>query len=159
MTGLECLKEELIKRGYTKQQVSGKVVAGVLDILSKSNGEYTNLHEVSAEINEAEAKLKWFEMRRASIEREIEEERKDVKKLQDKTQEYIDKFYEAINKCETEEGRDALRIAQMFVNSINIDTCYDNTAYIKGLALILSRGNIAAMDMLERVEKNVREQR
>ena len=56
---------------------------------------------------------------------------------------------------DNEEGRDTMRIAQMFVNMVDVDTKYDNTAYIIGLAAILSRGGISAIDELKKINKKL----
>ena len=70
---------------------------------------------------------------------------------------YIDKFFAALNECETPEGRDALKKAQMFVNSVNIKTVYDNTAYINGLAAILTKGESATVaDGLEKIDEEAK---
>ena len=42
----------------------------------------------------------------------------------------------------------------MFVNSANIKTVYDNTAYINGLAAILTKGESAIVaDGLEKIDE------
>jgi hypothetical protein len=39
----------------------------------------------------------------------------------------------------------------MFVNSVNIDSKYDNTAFIVGLAAILSNGECGAISELKKI--------
>ena len=70
-------------------------------------------------------------------------------------EEYVDKFNKSLEECETAEGRDTLRTAQMFVNTVDIETCYDRTAYIIGLASILSNGRMSAIDELKKINKNL----
>lgn len=41
---------------------------------------------------------------------------------------------------ETTEAKDRLRLAKFFMESVNVDTKYDNTAFIKSLASILGTG-------------------
>ena len=48
-----------------------------------------------------------------------------------------------------------MRIARMFVNMVDVDTKYDNTAYIIGLAAILSRGGINAIGELKKINKKL----
>ena len=71
------------------------------------------------------------------------------------TEEYIKKFLDSIEKCETAEARDTMKTAQMFVNSVDVDTKYDNTAFIIGLASILSNGQINGIDELKKINKNM----
>ena len=71
------------------------------------------------------------------------------------TRNYIDVFLKAISDCETQEARDALRTAQMFINSVSVDTKYDNTAFIIGLASILSQGKTGAIDELRKINPKI----
>lgn len=45
MTGLECLRAEMEKRGMNKQQQTSKVAAVVLDILSETGTAYTSVYD------------------------------------------------------------------------------------------------------------------
>ena len=51
MTGLDCLKEELLKRGCTKQQADSKVVPVVLEILANNGTPYTEMEEAKNELS------------------------------------------------------------------------------------------------------------
>jgi hypothetical protein len=53
--------------------------------------------------------------------------------------------------CETPQGRDAMRAAQVFANSVNIQTCYDNNAFIIGLASILAGKEMAPIDVVKKI--------
>ena len=46
MTGIECLKAELLKRGFNKAQADSKVTIGVLEILTESNGKYSDMEKI-----------------------------------------------------------------------------------------------------------------
>ena len=48
-----------------------------------------------------------------------------------------------------------MRAAQVFVNAVSVDTKYDNTAFIIGLAAILSKNGIGAMDELKKINSKV----
>ena len=50
---------------------------------------------------------------------------------------YIKNFNESLEKMETPEARDALKTAQLFINTIDVQTNQNNTAFISGLAMIL----------------------
>ena len=166
MTGLECLKEELIQRGYTKQQADSKVVIGVLEIFSNSDGKYSDMDKILKEIEDLkDRKTKMEQMyieysgKAAAYKAEMNEILETVNKKADQyysdTIQYIQSFYKAINDCETPEARDALRTAQMYVNSVEVDTKYDNTAFIIGLASILSQGNVAPIDQLSKINNKI----
>ena len=68
---------------------------------------------------------------------------------------YVENFFTALETCETDKGRDALRAAQMFVNSVTIDSKYDNTAFIIGLASILSQGNVGPIEELKKINNKI----
>lgn len=146
MTGLEMLKQEMLKRGCTKAQTESKLVAIVLDIVSEAGTAYTDLREAEErmkEINNAEAALR----KREKALGEAKE------KFRDETEDYVEDFRTILRNCETAKTRDALKVAQMFTDSINIKCAYDNTAYINGLAMILCGQEIPAPIALRRVEE------
>ena len=155
MTGLECLREEMEKRGCTKSQIESKTAAVVLDILA--NMGHINTDIVEAEMQLAETKRKCEQSIRLL---EINEQRllqmdKAISDSFKAAQKYIDEFYRVLSDCETPEGKDAMKRAQMFVNSVSINTKYDNTAFIAGLAAILSDGQIGALDELQKINPKV----
>ena len=146
MTGLEMLKQEMLKRGCTKAQTESKLVAIVLDIVSEAGTAYTDLREAEErmkEINNAEAALR----KREKALGEAKE------KFRDETEDYVEDFRTILRNCETAKTRDALKVAQMFTDSVEIKTAYDNTAYINGLAMILCGQEIPAPIALRRVEE------
>lgn len=149
MNGLECLKAELLNRGYTKQQCESKVVLGVLEIVSGSQGRYGDLAELDKEIQDSRrenARLMRAIHTQAETLSELRAEKsailKELNDAADKryndTMDYIEQFNTALLQCETPEARDQMKKAQMFVQSTSVDTKYDNTAFIIGLAAILS---------------------
>ena len=166
MTGLDCLKAEMLKRGFTKQQTESKTVVGVLEILTEANGRYSDMSRLEEEIKQLEYKKYNLEETSARYEREvliyqnnlnsyiqtIKDEADNAYKAQ---KDYIDLFFKALDGCETPEARDTLKIAQMFVNTVDVDTKYDNTAYIIGLASILSQGKTAPIDELRKINRKI----
>jgi chromosome segregation ATPase len=162
MTGLDCLREEMEKRGLNKSQIESKVAAVVLDIVANAGNKYTEmqeqeqkatkrLKEIETQLENTKMYIEHYKRLLSKWDSEIENAREHRKHCEY----YIDEFNKSISECETPEGRDAMRIAQMFVNSVNVDTKYDNTAYIIGLASILSKGNINAIGELQKINKKL----
>ena len=151
MSGLDCLREEMARRGCTKAQIESKTAAVVLDILANSGDKYTKLAETEGELDR---KIRGLELMKSRLEREIQRKRWDLERIQEGVQsdkEYIEAFNRSLTMCETEEGRDAMRRAQMFVNSVDVETKYDNTAFIVALGAILSDGKIGAIEELRKI--------
>lgn len=153
MTGLDCLRNELRKRGFAKSQLDSKILPAVLDILAGSGTKYedmwkdesdasTRLTDLKSEICDKECRLAGLELRADTAKQYL----KDYER-------YIDEFNRGLTECETSEGRDAMRAAQIYINSVDVNTAYDNTAYIIGLASILSRGEIGAISELRKINK------
>ena len=149
MNGLECLKAELLKRGYTKQQCDSKVVLGVLEIVSGSSGKYVDLAELDKDIQACRGEqtrlMRAIATENATLSQIRAEKNAILKELNDVADfryndalSYIGQFNTALLQCETPEARDQMKKAQMFVQSTSVDTKYDNTAFIIGLAAILS---------------------
>ena len=162
MTGLDCLREELLSRGYSKQQTESKVVAGVLDILTNAGGSYENMDHCERDLDNLRLNialergvLNDLKNQSSDLRKEVNELIAQKHKLIDakieSVRNYISEFEKAISECETQEGRDRLKAAQMFINSIEVETSYDNTAYINGLASILSGGS-ASVEKLQRLK-------
>lgn len=176
MTGFEILKDELIKRGFTKQQVEkSKMLPAVLDILSGGGGQYLEIAKLSDDINELKRLKLELEQQKLDLEQQKQhiywesaslrtsKERLEFEiqnaadRIYKQTEEYIEKFFNALETCETPEARDSLKIAQMFINTVDVDTKYDNTAFIVGLSAILSKGEIAPVDSLTKINKKIPE--
>lgn len=162
MTGLECLREELKRRGATKSQINSNVVGMVLDIVSESGNVYQRTAEAENKLRfvedqywrmkqEMDLDKKRLEERNEKIVEQIRRAQSTLDEKNDEYLEYIEAFENALKECETAEGRDAMRIAQVFVNSVDVDTKYDNTAFIIGLSAILTSGRIGAIDELKKV--------
>lgn len=152
MTGHELLREELKKRGFTANQIDSKVVGGVLDVVAQNpNTTFADIQEAEQELVKLRSE---FERKKGIYERELEririEKQSIIKSVMEKEQ-YINDWLEKLSECETAEGRDRMRIAQMFVNSVNVDSKYDNTAFITGLAAILTGGKIGALEEMKKI--------
>ena len=162
MTGLDCLRDELKRRGLMDSQINSKVAAVVLDVVAQSGDKYTKMWKSETDTSKRERDLlntiAWAEKRKSDLEIDIEIANRRLEECEEKKREietYINTLCEALDKCETAEGRDTMRIAQMFVNMVDVDTKYDNTAYIIGLAAILSRGGINAIGELKKINKKL----
>lgn len=162
MTGLECLRAEMRRRGATPNQITSKAVGMVLDIISESKDTYINIAEAEQYRtnirNQIDGSVLELRSMRRSIEREKREwesERdrieKEIKAIKEESVEYIENFQKSLMETETPEGRDAMRIAQLFINSVDVDTKYDNTAFIIGLSAILSGSGINSMQELKKI--------
>lgn len=162
MTGLDCLREELEKRGLNKAQINSKVAAVVLDVVAQSGDKYTQMwkseEETSKRERDALNAIMLAEHKEIDLKARIERAERALELCEEKKRQiesYVSKMCKALENCETPEGRDTMRIAQMFVNTVNVDTKYDNTAYIIGLAAILSRGGISPIDELKKINKKL----
>lgn len=162
MTGLDFLREELKKRGFNDSQIRSKILPAVLDIVTNSGDKYTKMRKSEDEATEQVLSMRrkmsdyQAEIYKAKLKLDrIRAELAVAEKHREHCEDYIDKFNKSLQECETEEGRDIMRSAQMYVNSVNIDTKYDNTAYIIGLASILSHGGINAIDELCKINKKI----
>lgn len=173
MNGLECLKEELIKRGCNKQQAESKVVPIVLEILANNGTPYTDMEEAKKELarvkdsipvalqaryREVKAETEMLQHKAMDLQLQIVNSKnayENIKTVWDEEQEYINAFLNEMQNCETPEGRDAMRRAQVFKNSITIETKYDNTAYIVALGAILSNGEIGSIETLKKINPDL----
>lgn len=159
MTGFDALREELKNRGCSSAQCESKVVAVVVDVLSNNKDLYTkiqeeeitetkHLRELASDVRRIEKDLNALQWRRIKI----------ISEMQD-AKDYIQKWNESLAECETPEGRDAMKRAQVFVNSVSVDTKYDNTAFIIGLSAILSEGKIGSIQELKKINPKIPEVR
>ena len=146
MTGLDMLKQEMLKRGCTKAQTESKLVAIVLDIVAETGTAYTDLRE-------AEERMKDIALAAAALQTQRKEVKTAEETFRAETGKYIEDFKNLLLDCETAKASDALKVAQIFTDSIQINTAYDNTAYINGLAMILCGQEIPAPIALRRVEE------
>lgn len=151
MTALDCLRDEMIKRGCSVAQTRSKTVAVVLDIVANSGNKYTRAWN---DIGDLEQQIKNRLREIDTLDVKIRQMRNQLERMHEEfcgIQSYIESFCEALNECETPTGRDAMKRAQMFVNSVGINSKYDNTAFIIGLAAILSKGECGSLETLKKI--------
>lgn len=154
MTILEEIRAEMRKRGATKQQAEAQWIPMVLEILTE-NTRYKDAEQLEEDIKWLETNKRQMESMKRHNEERWAEEKNELMRIKEETEHYIQMFLDGLSDCETEEGADRLRAAQIFVNSVNIDTKYDNTAYIIGLSAILSGGAIAPVEELRKINPKI----
>lgn len=150
MTGMECFWEEMLKRGCTKAQIGSKAVAIALDIISqKPQMIFSMFQDAEERVNTLESmeqnlkirikRLQLEESKQQGIIRRCQEDAAEyVNKEWKREQEYIDSFYAALKSCETPEGRDRLRAAQIYANSVKKETPGERQAYAYMLGALLA---------------------
>lgn len=160
MTGLDLLEEEMKKRGCTSTQISSKAVAVVLDILANSENDYLKLQEVKSEtatlltrLRDLRLTVDLWQNREKREQRRFDEEKEEFYREKHSMDEYIAAFNSSLTEVETPDARDAIKAAQLFVNTVNVKTAYDNTAFIIGLSSILTRGGIDGVKELKKINK------
>lgn len=152
MIDIESVKTEMYRRGYNKAQVESKVMLGVYEILSGSEfGSAEEMYKLETAIKVRQVDQINLERRCNELRREMQALKESINQQQSETQKYLESMMRSLEECETKEGRDALKAAQMFVNSVNVDTKYDNTAFIIGLSAILSKGDVAPIESLRKI--------
>jgi chromosome segregation ATPase len=156
MTGFDCLKEELRSKGFTKQQLeNSKLLPAVLDIIAQSGDKYTSMANLEKDIKEINDRISSMKLTIRCLETEENVVQKRISEARNEYEKYIDEFYKTIWNCETPEGRDRLKAAQMYVNTAKVNTAYDQTAFNIALGAILSGGRIAPMQELKKINKGL----
>lgn len=164
MTGIEVLKEKMLQCGATKQQTESKTVYMVLEALT--DFDFATLYDDRREAetirnNIKELSAKYEDCRKAYAElcSSIHEKKAEVQEAADKAyaehHKYIDDFNESLQNTETAEARDKLRLAQIFINTVDINSKYDNTAFIVGLAALLSGSGVNVVGEMKKINKDV----
>lgn len=150
----EEVKTELMKRGLPKGSVESKYVPQVMDIVLGTD-YFVKISEDEEEIKRQERRVIDAKNRaNAEVWKAMDKANLDAANVQ-ADKEYIANFYKALFDCDTEEGKDVMRTAQVFINSVNVKTVYDNTAFIIGLAAILSGGKVGAIEELHKLNTKI----
>lgn len=152
MTGQALLNQKLKEQGFTQKQIDSKVVGAVLDIIANDN--------IFLDVNSARQELEilrgYAEKQKNRINREEKEflhRRQKYMEEYCEKEKYITNFLQKLSECETPEGRDRMRMLQMYINSIDdISSASANAAYIAGLASIIAGSDIKGLEKLEKIE-------
>lgn len=149
MTGIELLKNELKAKGFSdsKIRMNIELITAVVSIVSENKKEVNaarflyegakemiekaKQHEAAAKRHEAiatraEYNAKNHDVNAQASEREAIAAESRMREIESR-----------IGDMETPEARDRIRLADIYEKMTDRKTCYDNTAYIKGLAAIL----------------------
>ncbi len=149
-------KDALIKAGATAQMANSKTaelcfavcsnnpkLLELIDLHKEDEEARVKLEAIKSQINYAKTLKPKYDRIKEFI--SSHEGMEKAAHIYQANAEYIKKFNKSLNECETKEGRDTLRLAQVFVNSVNAKTSQNNTAFINGLACILSRGECGSL--------------
>lgn len=160
MTGLEALREEMLKAGATRQQVESKTVVLVVSCLTHM--DYQVIFDLEKDVKVMERKIKNLSYQIGLREAELrnltnrcQREEEHIKNNKASLNEYIANFNKSLESMETPEARDRLRTAQLFMNTVNIDTKYDNTAFIVGLGALLNGISYNPLEELKKINPKV----
>lgn len=177
MTGIELMRKKMLEKGMNKAQTTAKAVTVILEILAESQGqEFFEVWSKEKEVNDLECKIadlqkqienikdatafyqRGYEAAKAHCKSQREYNDSQIIEFETQknriiaeTEDYLQQFNKKLLECETVQGRDTLKTAQFFINNINVETKYDNTAYIAGLAAILSHGGINSLEELTKI--------
>lgn len=163
MTGREILNQKLKAKGLTDAQINSKAVEVTIAVLAEET-DGTNysaliqdaIQEYRVAKNNADAEARHYVAKEESLSNERRansaKERDLIKSANGIKNLLIDleKVYDEILELETAEQRDRTRTARFFMDSVNVNTVYDNTAYIKGLSAILSGKEITPDEQSEK---------
>ena len=159
---LQELRGKMYEKGLMKQSVESKAVTIAYGIMSECETTAADIAENEAQLRRTKTDIsdceRQLSYKRWNLERQEEDLTKYRQNLDNKKQEiegYISEFYEKLNQCETPEARDAMRIAQMYINSVDVETKYDNTAFIVGLAAILTGKTMEPVEELKKINKSL----
>ena len=153
MTGYENLKAKLLELGATKQQAESRAVElTVIALAEEQNGGTVNLNSIFTDIlaryKKATDKMivQSNEYTQKTLDLAIIESQ--IKELRQREEAATLEIYQAIDEIksileevlepETAEGRDKLRALHTLEQHTEINTVYDNTAFIRAAGNILS---------------------
>lgn len=163
MTGREILNQKLKAKGLTDVQIKSKAVETTIAVLAEET-DGTNysaliqdaIQEYRVAKNNADAEARYYSAKAEALsdnERANSARRKDLEKSANDIKNLLidlEKVYDEILELETAEQRDRTRTARLFMDNVNVNTVYDNTAYIKGLSAILSGKEITPDEQNEK---------
>lgn len=121
---------KLRAEGFTDQQINSKVADAIISIWAEAP-ELLNVKDKIKEINKEIESHRFEQMRKEAKYEDMKAE------LADKAEE-LNNFRKELEECTTEKAKDKLRLARFFIENTTVNNGYENTAYIRGLANILS---------------------
>lgn len=170
MNSNELIKEKMLELGASKQQTESKtleiMLVALAEVQKTSDFNYKEAYwEIinrykKAEMQMDEEKNKWTIACMAKLDEKnmFSQRNADYKRfvsnLIDITEMLLALDENLVN-AETAEQRDTIRKAVYFQDNTTINTCYDNTAFIRGLGNILSGAIEPEQDL--KLKKNPKE--
>lgn len=123
----EEMQSEMKKRGARGQTTNSITARMCYDILSGAGTLFEDISEAEEELDK--------------IKRSCENQRRlwsrDLEAIEERERK-VRELSTALKEAQTEEARDRIRLAEYFKDNCEINTKYDNTAFINGLAAILA---------------------
>lgn len=153
MTDFEEFIQRMRDAGANETQVNSKTALIAYSVLGEMSEDANRLWDLRGDITEAEKDLAYYTNAAEEHIKKIDKERKELVEWERKINAYIDHFNQCLEAMETDAGRDRLKAAQIFINTVNVDTKYDNTAFIVGLSALLSGVTIDAPEELKKINK------
>ncbi len=166
MTSKELLVQEFMKNGYTsessaRQGVNSKAAETLLGIIANNPDKYFQADDLEKDIVRLTKERDNLKRSVDYLRRDIDVLKSTLAQMREEEASFVERTDEYINgllNAETAEGRDAMRKAQLFVNSVDIDTKYDNTAFIIALGEILAQSPAGgAIDKLKKINNKFAE--
>lgn len=152
MTGMEIILEKLRNKGYSagKIKTNAEFIADIVTILSddetRRKVDVAKMHETEAQMtyeraveerSRAQTTLSMANTKELNAEN-IMAAAKQKEEEAAETLKRVEQLSKVMSDCETQEARDRVRMANLFRGMTDIQTPQNNTAYIAGLASILS---------------------
>jgi len=153
MTNFEEFIQRMRDAGANETQLNSKTALLAYSVLGEMSEDANRLWDLRGDITKAEKNLAYYTNAAKKHIKEMDKERNELVERERKINAYIDHFNQCLEAMETEAGRDRLKAAQIFINTVNVDTKYDNTAFIVGLSALLSGVTIDAPEELKKINK------
>lgn len=153
MTGYELLKSKMLQYGATKNMIENKtfnlMITVLAEITKTDDFDYIEaFHELTRRFEQAAKNADNEKARYENIVLYLESEHKTAKYRSDELKEWIGDLLQITNEllsvddeivnAETPEQRDRIKAAVYLKDNTTINTCYDNTAFIRALGSVLS---------------------
>lgn len=147
MRGFELLNERLLQRNFrpSRLRANEELICAVVEILSESDETFHEMllaaiRELKSETQSLIEEQRKLNSSRACVEHERDELKERLRDIRTKEclLEEKEKQYNEMLIPETPEGKDLIRRFLIFKEFSEINTVYDNTAFIKGAGMILS---------------------
>lgn len=167
MSGIELIRERLTELGLNKAATHNKGVELTVAIIANGDDvdatiafkelideyhiSFNTLNSERAELNRKQRELSLYEKHLSEEKERISKSSRILEEQRIQLTHMIDDFKDCLCECETAEGRDAARKTAFYIANTNVNTAYDNTAFINGLAVLLSDTQSNLPDNIKKV--------